>query len=97
LWDLLLARKAVTPTTKAVITAVTKPGLRLRFANRGTSGFLPAAGLPHDEPATSLDVDAFELASTDGRWQVGQSVTVTFSGVDALGRANWQFADVQEA
>lgn len=97
LWDLLLARKAVTPTTTATVTAVTKPGLRLRFASRGTSGFLPAAGLPGDEATRELDVDAFELASTNGRWQVGQSVTVTFSGVDAMGRANWQFADVQEA
>lgn len=89
LWDLLLARKAVAPETTGTITAVTKPGLRLRFSARGTSGFLPAASLYPNESTTQLDVDPFELATTDNRFTVGQTIGVRFSGVDGLGRANW--------
>lgn len=93
LWDLLLGRKAVDPHTNATVTAVTKAGLRLRFAARGTSGFLSAQGISGDGDVNQLDVDPFELATTDRRWQVGQQVAVRCSGTDALGRVNWQLAD----
>ena len=95
LWDLLLARGVATETTTATVTAVTKAGLRLRFSSRGTTGFLPAARLPVDtgeEPVSQLDVDPHELATTNGRYVAGQTLTVTFDGTDTLGRANWRLA-----
>lgn len=90
LWDLLLARGVVAPDATATITAVTRPGIRLRFPTRGTSGFIPAQTLALPDGARQLDVDDLELQTNDGQWQVGQTLDVTFDGIDATGRANWR-------
>lgn len=90
LWDLLLERGSVPKDTTATVTAVMPAGVRLRFASRGTTGFLAAKELSDTPGVTVLELDTHELATVDGTVRVGMQLPVTFDGLDQTGRANWR-------
>lgn len=90
LWDHLLARGTVDPDTVGTVTAVVPAGVRLRFATRGTTGFLAAADVTDDPAITRLDVDENGVATRDGQFHLGVELAVTFAGVDHTGRASWR-------
>lgn len=63
-------------------------GARVRLTRTGISAFLPAArmlGLPPREKV-SLELEDHGLATTDGKWRVGQIVDVRMDRLDPRGR-----------
>jgi ribonuclease R len=88
LWAVLLDRKAVPFPTHGTIVGLSPAGLRIRLTVPGLVGFMAAAralDLPPKQRA-SLELDPSELATTDGRFTLGGSISVRLDRLDELGR-----------
>lgn len=66
-------------TSSAEVRKVTPAGVSVRLTDLGVSAFIDAG-------RRRLEVRDDGLGSADGRWRVGQRLTVTVTGVDELGR-----------
>ncbi|WP_336250550.1 RNB domain-containing ribonuclease [Stomatohabitans albus] len=90
LWAVFLPRKTggLHWPTPAQITELTASGARVRLTRAGIGAFLPAArmlGLPPREKV-SLELVERGMATTDGKWHVGQVVDVRMDRLDPRGR-----------
>lgn len=90
LWAVFLPRKTggLHWPTPVQITELMTNGARVRLTRTGISAFLPAArmlGLPPREKV-SLELEEHGLATTDGKWRIGQIVDVRMDRLDPRGR-----------
>jgi len=95
LWAILLDRGFLDGPEPAVVTGVTRNGLRLRVPRIGVRGFVPAEAaldLPRGERG-SFEVDEHDLTTTSGPWRVGSRVRVKAGRRDGSGRTTWRLVD----
>ncbi len=88
LWAVLLERKAVNWPTPATIVGMSPAGLRVRLTVPGVVGFMTAAralGKPGKEKP-KLDLDESGMATTDGRYVLGETLKVRLDRIDETGR-----------
>ena len=88
LWAVLLDRKALTWPTPATIVGMSAAGLRLRLTVPGIVGFMTASralGIPGKEKP-KLELDESGMATTDGRYVLGETLKVRLDRLDETGR-----------
>jgi ribonuclease R len=95
LWAILLDRGFLDGPEPAVVSGVTRNGLRVRLPRLGVTGFLRAEDLLGTEKGerASLEVDEHGLTTTGGPWRVGSTVKVRVKGRDFSGRVDLRPAD----